>query len=128
VTLFIVVVTHIILAYDDLTLRDGYYGGRHLSRESLGYHPRSRRNSVSFVTHPPAIDGYRRAVGYLIEFRKAGYHMPGISLAEAQSNILLASDEVYYLDDMHPDRHEHIYLQVKVCHPRLQLLLPHTES
>ncbi|RDB20474.1 hypothetical protein Hypma_012474 [Hypsizygus marmoreus] len=111
-------------SYDDLDVHDGYYSDdRHLSSGHLPLVSRSamatgrsrhrRHSTVSFSSHAPVIDAYRRPSSVHIKFKRKGSFSAGISLAEAQDRVRLSGNDAYRMHEFHADSRDRILLRVQ---------------
>ncbi|KAG1715979.1 hypothetical protein ID866_1203 [Astraeus odoratus] len=107
---------HLPYSYDDLSYRDGYY-----RRGSYpGVHPmmgRPRRaSSVSYSSVPGYMDGYSTYGGVgggIIKFKRKGAFRSGITIGEAQADVLLSGQDSYTLADLNVDHRGKIFVHVR---------------
>ncbi|KAI0676970.1 hypothetical protein C8Q78DRAFT_960313 [Trametes maxima] len=100
-------------AYDDLDVRDPYYGDRQYG--ASGY-MRRRRSSMSRSLSRmgrPTLDGYRRMSSTVVKFKRKGGFRSGITLGEAMSDAHLSNNYDYSMYDLNADGRGRIILKIK---------------
>ncbi|KAI0650132.1 hypothetical protein C8Q79DRAFT_998051 [Trametes meyenii] len=100
-------------AYDDLDVRDPYYGDRQYG--TSGY-MRRRRSSMSRSLSRmgrPTLDGYRRMSSTVVKFKRKGGFRSGITLGEAMSDAHLSNNYDYSVYDLNADARGRIILKIK---------------
>ncbi|OBZ76968.1 hypothetical protein A0H81_03674 [Grifola frondosa] len=104
-------------AYDDLDLRDPYYGGERLGTPYMR-HRRYSSMSRSLSRHGrPGLDGYRRMSSTVIKFKRKGGFRSGITLGEAMSDAHLSGNDSYSLYDLNADHRGRIILKIRASLP-----------
>ncbi|KAI6004162.1 hypothetical protein EDD15DRAFT_2222918 [Pisolithus albus] len=101
-------------AYDDLSYRDSYY--RTPSVHPISIHRPRRGSSVSYSSVPSFADGFSpfsRGGGGIVKFKRKGAFRSGITLGEAQANILLSGQDSYTLEDLSVDYRGKIFVHVR---------------
>ncbi|KAI6033961.1 hypothetical protein PISMIDRAFT_681017 [Pisolithus microcarpus 441] len=101
-------------SYDDLSYRDSHY--RTPSVHPISIHRPRRGSSVSYSSVPSFGGGfspYSRGGGGIVKFKRKGAFRSGITLGEAQANILLSGQDSYTLEDLSVDYRGKIFVHVR---------------
>lgn len=99
-------------AYDDSYLDDRIYPPV-VQSMSMG-RPR-RSSSLSYRSVSPAFaDPFRGRSTPIVVFKRKGAFMAGVSLGEAQANVLLAGSDSYTFSELGVDHRSKIYVKIVV--------------
>ena len=103
-------------AYDDLDIRDPYYGTTYTRprRHSSLSRSLSRSMSRSASRMGRAYGEYRGMSASVIKFKRKGGFRSGITLGEAMSDAHLSNNDGYSLYDLNADGRGRIILKIRV--------------